>query len=178
MCPIKATTVLALSNSVNCMSPWHAPRQERGSHMAKTFSGTQRIIALLLVCSLLFVGILAFSSTSAHAAAASPPTPKAHFVAVGHPGPEGLNRPDICYLVIYYNYGNNGYCVSRTGYNGICCSLYNVTGLFISSCVNYGWLLEYTGSSKAFVSYNGYGASGPPLPWGKVTQVDVENVSC
>lgn len=87
----------------------------------------------------------------------------------------------IAMVTIWYNYGNNVFCVSRHGYNGLDYGLSNVTwiGLTGGNCDYTGigahsWLRAYNGNG--FYSYFNsvgweYGSIQPPYNY--MTQIDV-----
>ncbi len=133
--------------------------------MTNAFSGTHRILTIIMLCTTLVIGAVAFSSPLAHAA------PHASKSPAGGAG--------YCYLEL--NGSNYDACVQKVGYNGISSSVFNVTSFYTrgNSCQGlYGWFLEYTGNSKAKVYFNIAGdVSGPLPPYGVVTQVDVETVT-
>lgn len=133
--------------------------------MANAFSGTHRILTIILICSTLVIGELVLSS---------PPTHAAPYASKSPAGGAGY-----CYLEL--DGSNYDACVQKVGYNGISTSVSNVTDVYTggNSCQGlYGWFLEYTGNSKSKVYFNIAGLiSGPLPPYGVVTQVDVISVT-
>lgn len=152
------------------------PNNERVSPKFAVKSLGLKVIVGALLISFLMMGSFSSAHAASHVQIAkhTAAVPSAHAVL-----PAG-SCSSYVYVVIRYNYGNNVFCVTRTGYNGLDFNLSHVTSVGVVGCVQEGWLRAYNGGPGFYSHFNYLRNiySGPQPPYGLMTQIDVVSTFC